>query len=96
MSNRKELWKYREAARLAAQTLEWVQALPRNIGSLVQWGEPGGSGIIWRREGDDIWVPLHKSDGYVWQPMYGKYPSSHVAMAWQGWAQLKRLPTLPA
>lgn len=72
--------------------LEAVESLPRRIGSLIQWGAPNG--VIWRRIGDDAWVPLHVSAGYQPDDRYGAFSSGHVATTSQGWTQIKQLPSV--
>lgn len=93
MANPKELRKYRRRAQEAAETLALVEALPRRVGSLIQWGE---NGLIWQRVGDDAWVALHEVYGYVPQPqgLLGYHPSDHVARVGQGWKRISQLPPL--
>ena len=71
MSNRRELRNARRAVLDAEQRLEGIRyALPRRIGQTVTWP----NGVVWRRVGDDQWMPLHDD-----RHDYGTYSSAHVA-----------------
>lgn len=92
MSNRRELLRARRQMEIAIATLAAVEALPRRKQSLVIWG----NGVVWRRIGDDQWVPLHSNTRYVPDlENFGMYPSEHVATSAGSFHPVLHIKQLP-
>lgn len=92
MSNPYELRLAQKNLEQAMREIEQVKALPRRVGQMIQWQN---SGLIWRRVGNNAWVPLHESNDF--QPTrwpsgnLDLYSSVHVATV-SGWRVITKLP----
>lgn len=75
MSNRRELRAARAKLARAQAELEAVEALPRRVGSRVQWS----NGVIWTRVGDNAWLPWSANQPDDMPERH--YESVHVATA---------------